>query len=127
MSFPKLDNATLGHVTELAKNKNILAGAAAVLLIGSLPRFNAWLTRRKVNNYLTDNSWDWTKEIVVVTGGSSGIGKEIVLKLAKKHIKVIVVDLNAPSYQLRKSASQLLNNLLTDFSPQRVFLLSRSL
>jgi FlaA1/EpsC-like NDP-sugar epimerase len=124
MSFPKIGKETLDRVVELAENKNILAGAAAVLLIGLLPRFNAWLTRRKVNNYLTDNSWDWTREIVVVTGGSSGIGKEIVLKLAKKHIKVIVIDLKAPSYQLRKSASQLLNNPLTDFSPQRVFLLS---
>lgn len=111
MSFPKLDRATLGHVTQLAKNKNILAGAAAVLLISLIPQFNVWLTRRKVNNYLTDNSWNWAKEIVVVTGGSSGIGKEIVLKLAKKHIKVIIVDLNAPSYQLRKSTSGLLNNL----------------
>jgi NADPH:quinone reductase-like Zn-dependent oxidoreductase len=105
MSFPKLDKATLGHVTELAKNKNILAGAAAALLVTLLPRFNVWLSRRKVNNYLTDNSWDWTKEIVVVTGGSSGIGKEIVIKLAKKHVKVIIVDLNAPSYQLRKSTA----------------------
>ncbi|EWG38640.1 hypothetical protein FVEG_01814 [Fusarium verticillioides 7600] len=105
MSFPKIDKDTLDRVVELAKNKNILAGAAAVFLIGLLPRFNAWLTRRKVNNYLTDNSWDWKREIVVVTGGSSGIGKEIVLKLAKKHIKVIVIDLKAPSYQLPPNVS----------------------
>ncbi|WKT47302.1 Short-chain dehydrogenase/reductase SDR [Fusarium oxysporum f. sp. vasinfectum] len=105
MSFPNLDKATLGYVIELAKNKNILAGAAAALLISLIPRFNSWLTRRKVNNYLTDSGWDWAKEIVVVTGGSSGIGKEIVLKLAKKHIKVIIVDLNAPSYQLPPSLS----------------------
>lgn len=125
MSLPKLDKATLGHVVQLAKNRNILAGAAAVLLIGLIPRFNAWLTRRKVNNYLTDSSWDWTKEVVVVTGGSSGIGKEIVLKLANKRIKIIIVDLNAPNYQIRKSTSRLLSTRLTDSSPQRVFLLSR--
>ena len=127
MSLPKLDKATLGHVVQLAKNRNILAGATTVFLIGMIPRFNAWLTRRKVNNYLTDSSWDWTKEVVVVTGGSSGIGKEIVLKLAKKHIKVIIVDLNAPGYQLRKSTSRLLSTKLTGSSPQRVFLLSRPL
>ncbi|KAL9566526.1 hypothetical protein ACKAV7_009441 [Fusarium commune] len=68
MSFPKLDKATLRHVAELAKDKNILVGAAATLLISLIPRLNAWLTRRKVNNCLTDNSWDWTKEVVVVTG-----------------------------------------------------------
>jgi len=127
MSLPKLDKVTLGHIFELAKNKNILAGAAAVFLIGLIPRFNAWLTRRKVNNYLTDSSWDWTKEVVVVTGGSSGIGKEIVLKLAKEHSKVTIVDLNAPGYQLRKSTSRLFSTRLTASSPQRVFLLSRPL
>ncbi|VZH99950.1 unnamed protein product, partial [Fusarium fujikuroi] len=49
--------------------------------------------------------WDWTKEVVVVTGGSSGIGKEIVLKLTKKHTMVIIVDLNAPGYQLPPNVS----------------------
>ncbi|KAG7412185.1 hypothetical protein LZL87_006670 [Fusarium oxysporum] len=118
MSFPKLDKATLRHVAELAKDKNILAGAAAALLISLIPRLNAWLTRRKVNNCLTDNSWDWTKEVVVVTGGSSGIGKEIVLKLAKKHIKLIIIpaptvsfcsaDLSDP-VEISKAAKQIVS------------------
>ncbi|KAF4950262.1 hypothetical protein FGADI_8313 [Fusarium gaditjirri] len=43
--------------------------------------------------------------MVVVTGGSSGIGKEIVLKLAKRRIKVTIVDLDAPSYRLPPNVS----------------------
>ncbi|EEU37965.1 uncharacterized protein NECHADRAFT_95906 [Fusarium vanettenii 77-13-4] len=72
------------------------AGAAALLALSLLPRLNKWLSRRKVNNYLTDKSWDWKREVVVVTGGSSGIGATIVAKLAQRNVKVIILDLNGP-------------------------------
>ncbi|KAM5347638.1 hypothetical protein ACJ41O_007462 [Fusarium nematophilum] len=100
MSLPKPNDAILRHVAELAENRNVLAGTAIVLLLSLLPRLNAWLTLKKTNNCLTDYNWDWKKEIVVVTGGSSGIGKQVVTKLAEKNIKVIILDLNEPNYPL---------------------------
>ncbi|KAH7276241.1 hypothetical protein B0J15DRAFT_558461, partial [Fusarium solani] len=72
------------------------AGAAALLALSLLPRLSKWMSRRKVNNYLTDKSWDWKREVVVVTGGSSGIGATIVAKLARRNVKVIILDLNGP-------------------------------
>ncbi|KAK7417252.1 hypothetical protein QQX98_004686 [Neonectria punicea] len=86
----------LAKVAELAKLPKVQAGAAALLALGLLPKLNRLLTQRKVNNYLTDNTWDWKSEIVVVTGGSSGIGAMIVAKLARRNVKVIILDMNAP-------------------------------
>ncbi|KAJ6004641.1 hypothetical protein N7540_013010 [Penicillium herquei] len=40
------------------------------------------------NNYKSDKTWDWGKELVVITGGCGGIGAMIVSKLAAKNIKV---------------------------------------
>ncbi|KPM44520.1 hypothetical protein AK830_g2009 [Neonectria ditissima] len=86
----------LAKVAELAKLPKVQAGAAALLALSLLPKLNRYLTRRKVNNYLVDKSWNWKSEVVVVTGGSSGIGATIVAKLAQRNVKVVILDLNAP-------------------------------
>lgn len=77
---------------------NPVAQTAAISAIAGILIYNlnhvldewAW------NNYSTARRWDWRKEIVLVTGGSSGIGESVVRKLAKRSIKVIVFDLNHP-------------------------------
>lgn len=94
----------LAKVAELAKLPKVQAGAAALLAVCLLPKLNRWLTRRKVNNYLTDNTWDWESEVVVVTGGSSGIGATIVAKLARRNVRVIIFDMNAPQGTLCESS-----------------------
>lgn len=61
---------------------------------------NRWLTIRSINNFVDDPTWDWPKETAVVTGGSSGIGAEIVHALAKHKIKTIILDVNEPISKL---------------------------
>ena len=55
------------------------------------------------NNHYTSNSkWDWSKELVVITGGNSGIGAKIVEKLASRGVKVIILDITEAKGQLRE-------------------------
>lgn len=48
------------------------------------------------NNFATDKTWDWTKEIVLITGGSSGMGAVMVRMFAERGIKVVILDIVAP-------------------------------
>ncbi|GJC90105.1 dehydrogenase RED2 [Colletotrichum liriopes] len=36
--------------------------------------------------------WDWDREVAVVTGGCGGVGRELVLGLVKKGVKVAILD-----------------------------------
>ena len=59
------------------------------------------LTQAAVDNFPRD-SYDWRREVVVVTGGSGGLGDLLVRKLAKDCIKVISLDIVPPRTPLRK-------------------------
>lgn len=59
---------------------------------------NSWLNDAVTNNWKND-AYVWSKEVVVVTGGSDGIGKIVVHLLAEKGIKVAVLDVQEPTYE----------------------------
>lgn len=72
-----------------------LKGLLALSVLGSL---SSWFDNKVINNWKSDE-WDWTREVVVVTGGSDGIGKIIVQLLAEKGIKVAVLDVQKLTYE----------------------------
>ncbi|KAI1031763.1 hypothetical protein LB504_000049 [Fusarium proliferatum] len=90
----------LSKVIELAKNPKLQVAAGVLIALKSMGYWNAWYTKRKVNNHVSDPSWDWSREIVVVTGGSNGIGAAIVSRFAEKGVKVLVLDQNPPATKL---------------------------
>lgn len=57
-----------------------------------------------MNNWQSDE-YDWKKEVVVVTGGSDGIGKIVVQLLAEKGIKVAVLDVQELTYEGKTTPS----------------------
>jgi NADPH:quinone reductase-like Zn-dependent oxidoreductase len=59
---------------------------------------NRWLDDKVANNWTSDE-YVWSKEVVVVTGGSDGIGGIVVRLLAERGIKVVVLDVQGLTYE----------------------------
>jgi len=59
-------------------------------------------SRWALNNFVSDESWDWTKEIVVLTGGSYGLGELVACRLGDRGIKVIVLARTKPKGEFRE-------------------------
>jgi all-trans-retinol dehydrogenase (NAD+) len=68
----------------------------SLLGIGIVRKAQNWLSHEVLNNFASDNTWDWPQEIVVMTGGCSGIGDHTVRQFAKRCVKVVVVDVVPP-------------------------------
>ncbi|KAF1848472.1 NAD(P)-binding protein [Cucurbitaria berberidis CBS 394.84] len=69
-----------------------------LLGLGLLSSINSWLNDAVTNNW-TNDVYVWSREVVVVTGGSDGIGKIVVRLLAEKGIKVAVLDVQELTYE----------------------------
>lgn len=74
--------------------------AAYGSIVGLVLWINDFLSNGSHNNWVTDRDWDWEKEIVVVTGGSGGIGGSVVQQLAADGVRVVVIDIISPTYSI---------------------------
>ncbi|KAF2012073.1 NAD(P)-binding protein [Aaosphaeria arxii CBS 175.79] len=70
-----------------------------LLYFGIATKVSSWLDAAVTNNFSND-VYDWEKEVVVVTGGSDGIGKIVVQLLAERGIKVAVLDVQDLTYDV---------------------------
>ncbi|KAL4894875.1 hypothetical protein BDV59DRAFT_175177 [Aspergillus ambiguus] len=75
---------------------------------------NDFLTKWSRNNWVRDTTWAWGKEIVMVTGGSSGIGASIVNRLADDGVSVVVVDIAPLTYKIENKPVRFYNCDLSD-------------
>jgi all-trans-retinol dehydrogenase (NAD+) len=92
------------NVLEVVRSTHLLKGLGIIFGIGLLRKINNKLSQLVLNNFTKDTSWDWSKEIVVVTGGSGGIGACILRMFADKNIKVISLDVSAPPTSAKSSS-----------------------
>jgi NADPH:quinone reductase-like Zn-dependent oxidoreductase len=97
--YPDLSRAWLSKTMPNASADWAKSILCVLLGLGILRRINKILSKASLNNYTRD-SYDWRSEIVVVTGGSGGLGDVLVRKLAKHGIKVISLDIMAPKTPL---------------------------
>lgn len=79
--------------------RNVLA---VVLALSLMRTFNRVLSGFVLNNWTSDK-YDWSREVVLLTGGCSGIGQHVTHSLASKGVKVIVADIQEPATPLRAS------------------------
>lgn len=70
-------------------------------------QINGHLSRRALNNGVSA-TFDWEKEIVLVTGGSDGIGAATVQKLAERGTTIIVLDIRPLTYDAREHLLKLM-------------------
>jgi len=75
-------------------------GLGALGFLGLCSRVNSHLSRRALNGATDILPWEPEREIVVVTGGSSGIGAAIVELLAQKGVKTLILDVTEPREEL---------------------------
>ncbi|KAI9036200.1 SDR family oxidoreductase [Aspergillus affinis] len=74
-------------------------GLPAICTAGVLYICGKTWSRLTLNNYTSD-MWDWSREVVLITGGCGGIGEQIARKLAERGITVAVLDIMSPKTAL---------------------------
>lgn len=81
-------------VSTFDNHYHVLELFTVLTVIGVLLDGNDYLTDGYQNNWIEDSSWDWDKETVLVTGGSSGIGASVAQELIARNPKtrIVVID-----------------------------------
>ncbi len=72
-----------------------------VLALALLRLTNRALTSWSLNNGENVGKWNADRELVLLTGGCSGIGKQMVFDLAKTGTRVVILDIQEPTFSLR--------------------------
>lgn len=77
------------RITDVKFPLKVLLGLAIVRTV------NRFVSRLALSNWTLSSpvAWNWPEEIVVVTGGSGGIGRDMVLNLVAKGVRVAVWDI----------------------------------
>lgn len=74
----------------------VIQALEVVLGIGVLRSLNRTLSQWTVNNWQRDARFVKSQELVLITGGCSGIGELMARQFAEKGVKVVVLDVNPP-------------------------------
>lgn len=61
------------------------------------------LSQLVLNNFQRTEKWDPENELVLLTGGTSGIGKQLAEDLSNQQLHVIVLDIQRPTYRLPRN------------------------
>ena len=70
--------------------------------ISIVSKLNRKLSQLSANNWKSDAKFIKSQELVLITGGSSGIGELMARDFSKAGVKVVILDVNPPKSSLRK-------------------------
>jgi phosphoglycerate dehydrogenase-like enzyme len=97
--FSLLPSNVQDYLSHPLARKAVASLVALQLLRGA----NRYLSEQAQNNWVRARPWNASRELVLLTGGSSGIGKQIMLDLSKLNVRTIIVDVREPDFRLRES------------------------
>ncbi|KIY02303.1 uncharacterized protein Z520_02441 [Fonsecaea multimorphosa CBS 102226] len=103
-SLPRLPPSLLERLPQslhsVVQSPRTATALTFLFILGILRKANNFLSRRAINNWTRTDRWDASKELVLVTGGASGIGEKVTAGLAARGVKVVILDVNAPKTPL---------------------------
>jgi all-trans-retinol dehydrogenase (NAD+) len=111
----RLPAALYGFLT----SPRVLRALKIAVSIGFGRKLNQVFSQYMVNNGKRDARFIKSQELVLVTGGCSGIGELMAKQFAEKGVKVVVLDINAPKAALRKRVYLALSERLSMISDCR--------
>ncbi|KAJ5638323.1 hypothetical protein N7490_008202 [Penicillium lividum] len=94
-----------GSAQQLLQNPIAQKAAGAALALGVLRSINNSLTQRALNNWVSSDPWNPSRELILLTGGCSGIGKQVMEDLARTGVRVIIFDITEPNFKLPANVS----------------------
>lgn len=76
-------------------------------LIGSLVLYylHTKISERVLNNFQASETWIPENELVLLTGGSGCIGRQIMEDLSRKKVRVVILDINRPTFELPENVT----------------------
>ncbi|KAL2837379.1 hypothetical protein BJX68DRAFT_259605 [Aspergillus pseudodeflectus] len=90
---------------EVSHRPWVLKAVIALVALKIILWTNRALTNYSLNNWTRIRAWSNEHELVLVTGGCSGIGKQIVSCLASGGVRVVVLDIQEPVLSFGKNVT----------------------
>ncbi|KAJ5761795.1 uncharacterized protein N7511_005177 [Penicillium nucicola] len=93
--------AALPEPAQNILGNSVAQKAAALIVALSLTRsVNRFFSKWTLQNWTTNAKWESSRELILLTGGCSGIGKQVMEDLSATGVRVIILDINAPEFPL---------------------------
>lgn len=102
----KLRSILPDKIYPVVTSERFISGLKVLLGLGVLRAVNNKLSQCVLNNWKNNAKFVKSQEVVLVTGGCSGIGMLMATEFAKMGTKVAVMDLAPPKATLRKLPPQ---------------------
>ncbi|KAJ5186065.1 Short-chain dehydrogenase/reductase SDR [Penicillium cf. griseofulvum] len=100
----KYTQTALSHLPEptqhLLRNPTAQKALGVFAGLALLRATNRFFSKRALQNWTSNQPWIPARELILLTGGCSGIGKQVMEDLASTGVRVVILDINEPNFTL---------------------------
>ncbi|KAJ5799081.1 uncharacterized protein N7518_001149 [Penicillium psychrosexuale] len=89
-----------GPTRHLFRNPTAQKAVGILAALTFLRATNDFFSRRTLQNWTSNQPWIPARELILLTGGCSGIGRQVMEDLARTGVRVIILDINEPTFTL---------------------------